>query len=264
MTIYLSAILAVLIAVHLVFILGAIFRRNDFADVFWGPGFTIAAAGALYAAILTQPGFQLGYLEATVLTCVAIWSLRLFLHVGLRTLKKSDEDIRYKNMRAEWGSAWLIKSYFIVFLFQGILMLVIASPLVHTVLLSPRPWTTIASLGFLLWIAGFTIEALSDQQLRNFKSQPANRGLILTTGLWSWSRHPNYFGEVTQWWGLYLMAFDASSPWLIASPLLITFLILKVTGVPLLEELMKSRPGYKEYCERTSLFFLLPPKGVKK
>jgi steroid 5-alpha reductase family enzyme len=137
---------------------------------------------------------------------------------------------------------------------------VIALPIIYSVEKAPREMSPLVFLGVFLWLVGFFFESISDAQLKKFKAEPGNKGQIMTQGLWSWSRHPNYFGEVLQWWALFLMAVDLSSLWLIISPVAINFLILKVSGVPMLEELMEGRPGFQDYKKRTPIFFPWFPK----
>jgi steroid 5-alpha reductase family enzyme len=233
-------------------------RKNDLADVIWGPGFLVAAFGGWYLGAADRaPDLRL--FVALLLVCV--WGGRLFLHIGLRSLKHREEDVRYQEMRRAWGANWVWRSYLQVFLLQGIVMLVIDAPLLWIISAPPQALDLIFYLGVVIWVVGFLFESISDEQLRQFKANPENRGLLMTSGLWGWSRHPNYFGEVLQWWGVFLLA--APLPYgliTIISPIAITFFILKVSGVPLLEKLMKDRPGAAEYRKNVPIFFPAPPK----
>ena len=140
-------------------------------------------------------------------------------------------------------------------------MFVIALPMFWIIRSPAQELDIFCSMGGLIWILGFFFESISDRQLREFKKNPENKGKLMTSGLWAWSRHPNYFGEVVQWWGVFLFAASLPMGWVtIISPVTITFFILKVSGVPLLEEQMKSRPGAAEYRRTTSVFFPRPPK----
>lgn len=252
MNAYVGASVAVLLVIQIVFVLALIKKRNDYADIFWGPGFVIAALGALF---LSGKDFNsLGLREFLILGCASIWALRLFWYVGLRNLMKGKEDIRYLNWRNEWGRTWVWRSYLQVFILQALILLIIALPLIYSVDMTPREMTALVYVGLLIWIIGFIFESVSDSQLKNFKADPSNKGKLMTSGLWSLSRHPNYFGEVTQWWGIFLMALQIEAWWLIVSPLMITYLILKVSGVPMLEKLMEGRPGFEEYKAKTSMF----------
>ena len=262
MNAYTGALAALLITIQVVALFALIKKRNDYADVFWGPGFVVAACGALIVLWISKENFSLGVREITILTCVSFWALRLFFHVGLRTIRKSQEDIRYLNWRKEWGATWIWRSYLQVFVLQGLILFVIATPILYAFEKSPREISGLDAfyLGLIIWLIGFLFESIGDAQLEKFKANPANKGQIMTQGLWSWSRHPNYFGEVAQWWGIFLMAVDSSGLWLIISPITITFFIMKVSGVPMLEKLMESRPGFQEYKNQTSAFFPWFPK----
>lgn len=260
MSIYSGGVIATLILVHIAFIFAIKTKRNDLADVIWGPGFVVAAVGAILGRWLQTGEAHLGPREYLVLIFLSVWAFRLFSHIGLRTLRKSHEDSRYKTMRDNWGSLWVLKTYLYVFILQGVLLFIVDLPILQTVSTAPRPIDAVVGLGILLWMIGFTIEAISDRQLQQFIADPKNKGRIMDRGLWSWSRHPNYFGEVTLWWGFFLMCVSRDTWWLILSPLMMTFLILKVSGVPLLEKLMENRPGFAEYKAKTSCFFPWPPR----
>jgi steroid 5-alpha reductase family enzyme len=237
-----------------------IFKRNDLADVLWGPAFFISSLSAVYFG--RTDGFaSLDARTSIILILLGIWSLRLFTHIGLRNLSHSQEDVRYANWRKEWGSTWLWRSYLQVFVLQPLILCLFISPVLHSIASPVAPMSFVAWIGAFVVIFGFIFESLADEQLRRFKSDKANSGRLMTTGLWSWSRHPNYFGEVVQWWGFWLMVIDLPYGWLTAiSPIGVTYLILKVSGVSMLENLMKNRPGYAEYAKSTSVFIPLPPR----
>ncbi|MFN8792250.1 MAG: DUF1295 domain-containing protein [Bdellovibrionales bacterium] len=257
-----GAALAVFVLMNVVGFAALRRRRNDWADVIWGPGFVVASLGGLWGLLQVQPDFSLGQRQKILLVVVTFWAFRLFWHIGMRTLQKTEEDVRYRRMRQDWGDSWRWKSYVYVFMLQGFLMLVISSPLLVSITRSQQgEQTGLLGLGLLLWGLGFAFESISDAQLKAFKSKPENKGRIMDQGLWSWSRHPNYFGDALQWWGFFCMALvEWQDFWTILSPITMTFLLLKVSGVPLLEELMKDRPGFAEYQRRTSIFFPWPPK----
>jgi steroid 5-alpha reductase family enzyme len=143
---------------------------------------------------------------------------------------------------------------------QGLLMVIISLPVTHVILFGQTSLSIIDLLGILVWMTGYAFEVIGDYQLLQYKKDPSSRGKIMKTGLWRYTRHPNYFGEVTLWWGMYVIAFSVSNGWMtIAGPLTITFLILKVSGIPLLEEKYKDNPEFQTYKRRTSAFFPLPP-----
>jgi steroid 5-alpha reductase family enzyme len=156
----------------------------------------------------------------------------------------------------------VVRSYFQVFLLQGALLLVIASSVIVVNVSENPPLGFLDALGLCVWCVGFLFEAVGDWQLARFKADPGNRGKVMDRGLWRYTRHPNYFGEATMWWGLYLIALSVPNGWLtIVSPATITFLLLRVSGVPMLEKgRMGDRPGYREYVERTNAFFPWFPK----
>jgi steroid 5-alpha reductase family enzyme len=173
------------------------------------------------------------------------------------------EDYRYAAMREHHGRAFVWVSLFTVFGLQGVLMWVVSAPL-QVAVISPNPSTLTIwdGIGLSLWIVGFLFETIGDQQLASFKADPAKRGKVMDTGLWAWTRHPNYFGEAVLWWGYFFIALSTPAGLLtVFSPILMTYLLLKISGVALLEKaLVDRRPGYREYVENTSAFFPWPPK----
>jgi steroid 5-alpha reductase family enzyme len=254
---YLTIFLAVLLYMTVWFFLALWRRRNDLADIAWGGGFI---AAALTAGLLQTQGTPRARL---VLLLVILWGLRLAVHIGLRNLGHG-EDERYRKWREEWGRHWLIRSYLQVFLLQGVLLYLISLPVLWTILAGPTVWTGLDAIGLAVWGLGFVFEAVGDYQLAQFKKNPANRGRIIQQGLWRYSRHPNYFGEVTLWWGIYLLALATPGGWMtIIGPLTITFLILKVSGIPLLEKKYVNNAAFQEYARKTSVFFPLPPRKDK-
>ncbi len=246
------------------FQVGAVFglwwRRNDIADVLWGPGFFLAGLGAVYGYSKEYGDFDFGPTEFLIFALVAVWALRLSIYIGFRYFNKGHEDVRYNNWRKQWGNTWLWRSYLQVFVLQPLILTIIALPIMKVVAHAQQPMTPLVIAGLALWVFGFLFEAISDYQLKVFAGNPNNKGRVMDRGLWRYTRHPNYFGEVTLWWGLFLMTVSLDTWWLVFSPLAITYLILKVSGVSMLEELMKDRPGYSEYKKRTSVFFPMPVK----
>ncbi len=229
-------------------------RRNDVADVAWGTVFLVATATALVVNGVRGPRPLL----AAVL--VAAWGLRLAAHIATRNRGKG-EDLRYRKWREEWGRFAAVRAYLQVFLLQGVLALVIATPVTWVGVQGGPALGSLDAVGTLVWLAGFAFEAAGDAQLRRFFRDPANRGLVMDRGLWRYSRHPNYFGEVLQWWGLYLIALAVPGGWATAvGPLTITGLILFVSGIPLLEKQFEGNPAFEAYKRRTSAFVPLPPR----
>jgi steroid 5-alpha reductase family enzyme len=254
---WLAAFLASAALFQLVAIPALILRKNDLADVLWGPAFPLAAFCAAYCRGLSE----LGPRQFLVLGLVAAWAARLFAHVGRRNLGHLDrEDVRYANWRKQWGATWLWRSWLQVFVLQAVILYVFLLSVLSTITSPHGRVGTLTVLGLALWVAGFVCEAVADEQLRRFKRAPAHRGKLISTGLWSWSRHPNYFGEILLWWGIWVIAMeDASAWWTVVAPLGVTYLLRKVSGVTMLEELMRSRPGYEEYERSVPRLIPIPP-----
>jgi steroid 5-alpha reductase family enzyme len=236
------------------FVLSIIIKRNDIADIAWGTGiFLVALVSYLNSS---------ASVVATILVVLAgLWGIRLTLRILLRNIKKS-EDYRYKAWRDSWGKWFYLRSFFQVYLLQGTLMVVVGYSFVHFTAygadLSVSFWTI---LGVLVWLIGYFFEVVGDYQLDKFIKNPENKGQIMNSGLWRYSRHPNYFGEVTMWWGIWLIVAPVSLSYLaLISPLTITFLILMVSGVPMLEKKFAGDPAFEQYKKETSVFFPLPPK----
>jgi len=237
------------------FIAAQIRGRNDIADVAWGLGFILVAAISLVAGDANSPRGLL------VSGLVLIWGLRLAFHIHARNRGKG-EDPRYRTWREEWGKWFVLRSFLQVFMLQGFLLLLVAVPIVfaNTAPAGPLGWLDL--LGLVIWLYGFGFEAVGDWQLLKFIRDPNNKGKLMTSGLWRYTRHPNYFGEVTLWWGIWLMTLALPGGWLtIVGPLTITFLILKVSGIPMLEKQYEDRADFQEYKRHTSAFFPLSPKG---
>jgi steroid 5-alpha reductase family enzyme len=233
------------------FLVSVIKKRNDVADIAWGLGFVTLAWSAFILS-----GFSVQALIVNSL--ITIWGIRLALHIYYRNRGKP-EDYRYQQWRKEW-KYFYVRSYFQVYMLQGILLYLIAIPVLfinfsHT---SEMPITMIA--GVIVWCIGFYFESEGDRQLKAFVHNPGNKGNIMDQGLWRYSRHPNYFGEVTQWWGIFVIALGIpSGMYTIVGPVTITVLILFVSGVPLLEKKYAGRPDFEAYKKRTSMFIPLPP-----
>ncbi len=229
-------------------------RRNDVADIAWGGGFVAAA----FTAFIVQGVNEVR--AVLVLVLVTVWGIRLMLHIGWRNRGKP-EDYRYKEWREEWGDAFLVRTFLQVFLLQGCLLLIISLPVTWSLTHKGPPLNILDAAGLCIWLVGFLFEAVGDFQLLQFKNNPLNKGKIITSGLWKYTRHPNYFGEVTLWWGIFIFCFSVPGIfWTIVGPLTITYLILKVSGTPMLEKRYADHPGYADYIKNTSSFFPLFPK----
>lgn len=229
-------------------------KRNDVADVAWGLGFVLLTWVSFF---LAEGSGNRGLLVALL---VSVWGIRLTWHIHSRNRGKT-EDYRYAAWRQEWGKWFYPRSFLQVYLLQGFLCFLIAAPIlaIHQDSATPLGW--IDFLGVAVWIFGFVFEAVADAQLARFLKRPENRGKLMRSGLWAYSRHPNYFGEVVLWWGVWILSLSVPGGWIaVIGPLVITFLILKVSGIPMLERKMAENPEFREYARRVSAFVPLPPK----
>lgn len=222
-------------------------------DSLWSIFFLLMTLVFVFAA--TEAGER----ATLILLLVAIWSVRLSLYITKRNWGHG-EDRRYQAIRAENDPGFWWKSLYLVFGLQAVLAWIIALPLLAAVLgTRPIGWLDHVALAF--WLVGFFFEVIGDRQLAHFKAQPENRGKVMERGLWRYTRHPNYFGEACLWWGYFLFALAAGGWWTIVSPVLMTFLLLRVSGVALLEKDMhERRPAYRDYMARTNAFFPGPPR----
>ena len=233
-------------------------RDASLVDRFWGLGFALVAA-----AVFPVAAGPIGR-RVLLLALAGVWGLRLAWHITRRNWGQG-EDVRYQKMRASWGARFWWVSLLTVFVLQGALMWLVALPLqVGQASPTPDRLTWVDAAGAIVSLVGFGFEAIGDAQLRAFKADPANRGRVMDRGLWRYTRHPNYFGDALLWWGIFLVASHTRQGWwTVLSPLIMTFLLTRISGVPMLErQLRKTRPGYDEYCRRTSAFFPLPPRRV--
>ena len=252
----LSSALAVLAYMTLLFIIALARRDNSLADLGWGLGFILVAA----LSFVREPGPTPR--RVLVLALVALWGLRLAGHIFLRGRKRG-EDFRYAKWRKDWGRWFVPRSYLQVFLLQGALLLVISTPVLIVQHSTRAGLTLLDAAGAAVWITGFVFESVGDAQLRRFKRDPANRGRIMTTGLWAYSRHPNYFGEATMWWGIFLIGLSVPGGWAgAAGPAVLTFLLLRVSGIPPLEKRYAGDPEFAAYACVTSRFLPRPPRRL--
>lgn len=228
-------------------------------DIAWGIGFIFVAMTSFFAF----SRFELRPL--LLIGLVSAWGIRLATHIYLRN-KKKKEDWRYNNWRKEWGKYFYLRTYLQVFLLQGFLLWVISFPIMVVSQSRVTGLTAMDFLGVVIWLVGFFFEAFGDAQLTEFLANPKNKGKIMQTGLWRYTRHPNYFGEVMQWWGVFLIALSVPYGWMtIISPLTITFLLLKVSGIPMLEKKWEKDKRFQAYKKRTSAFWpRIPKQGEKK
>ncbi len=236
------------------FFLSLVFKRNDIADIAWGLGFILIAWSlVLKKETVINPAFLI------IVILTTLWGLRLAAHIYSRN-KNKKEDYRYKEWRDQWGKWFYVRSYFQVFMLQGFFMFLISFS-VAAVSASYQKLSFLNYFGLIVWVVGFFFESVGDFQLAKFLKEPKNAGKIMRSGLWKYTRHPNYFGEVAQWWGIYFVAFGAPM-WVLAiiSPLTITYLILKVSGIPMLEKKYENNLEFQEYKKVTNAFFPWVPK----
>lgn len=245
----------IFVFVTAVWLLSLALKNAAIMDIFWGIGFILVT---WLAFVLAPQGFLPR--RQLISTLVTVWGLRLALHIGVRSWRQP-EDFRYARWREQYGARWWWLSWFRVFLLQGFLMWIISMPLTAAQTAGfPVIITPLEIAAVLVWMFGLLFESIGDLQLMTFKERRANQGKLLTKGLWKFTRHPNYFGEAVVWWGFYLIAVAAGFWWTIFSPLLMTFLLVRVSGVAMLERTLRTRPGYAEYMRRTSAFIPWLPK----
>jgi len=252
--ILLQAAIVIFVYFFAFFLVAQFIRNNSIVDMGWGAGFVVVA----FVTLLSQGAYAERNLLITLL--ITIWGGRLTYYIVRRNWGKP-EDFRYAKWRKEWGS-WLVPRAFLqVFMLQGLLMLIIGYPII-VVNSSPQPGLNfIDYLGLFIWITGFFFESVGDKQLAEFKKDPANKGHVIQSGLWKYTRHPNYFGEATMWWGIFLLTISVPLGWsAVISPLTITLMLLYVSGVPMLEKKYKDNPEFQEYARRTNKFFPWVPK----
>jgi len=245
---FLSAALIVFLYMTALYLLALRRKDNSIADVAWGSGFILVA----WFTFILYGSFTLRQLTACLL--VLIWGLRLSVRIYLRNRGKG-EDARYRKWREEWGKSFIIRSYLQIFLLQGGILLLNITPVLFINTYAAGNPGLMDLLGVFLWVMGFCFESLADWQLDRFIKNPDNRGKIMDQGLWRYSRHPNYFGEVTMWWGIYILALSVPWGWAsIIGPLTISYIILFVSGVPMTERFMEDNPAFADYKRRTSAF----------
>lgn len=255
-TLFFQASLIILILVTLLWIWSVFIKNVSIVDIFWGLGFVV---------VNTFYVFMSGELNArkiVILTLVCIWGFRLAIYLAIRNIGKG-EDFRYQEFRQNYGPKryWWF-SYFQTFLLQGILIMIISLPLLGINYNNSNGNLQILDyLGVIIWLIGFTFETVGDFQLSNFKRDSKNKGKILHTGLWKYTRHPNYFGDSAVWWAYGIFSIAAGSYWQAIGAVIMTLLILKISGVSLLEKTLKeTKPQYKEYIQKTSSFIPWFPK----
>ena len=248
---------SVVVLFGVTFVVGRRIGRYNVVDVAWGPGFVVVAAVA--AAV----GHGDLARRLLMLILVAVWGLRLAWHIHAKTAGKG-EDPRYQALlHGDVSAANVLRRVFVI---QGASLWFVSLPVQLSAATGPTPAALlpVLTLGVVMWLTGLVLEAVGDHQLRVFKNDPANRGVVIDRGLWAWTRHPNYFGDACVWWGLWLVTLNE---WLalstVLSPVLMTYFLVHATGARLTEKFMADRPGMAEYRARTSFFIPLPPTKGK-
>ena len=254
----LAVLLLVVVFMTGMFAVSRILKRTDVVDVAWGLAFFVAAVSSY---IMNPYGITIGLNVQTLVTAlVAIWAARLSYTIGRRLLIKP-EDHRYVTLRKQWKGNAGVNTYVRIFLVQALLATVISSAVIHTNLSLEAGIGIVAIIGAAVWLLGFVFESVGDWQLKRHLADSANRGKLMTRGLWKYTRHPNYFGEATMWWGIFIIGLSTPYGWLgIVTPVIITYLLLFVSGVPMTEKSFKGKLGWNEYKRRTSMFVPLPPR----
>ncbi len=245
---------AILVMVTALWAVSVAVKDTSIVDIFWGSGFVVVA----WVTFVVADGSE-GY-RWLLVALTTLWGLRLTAHLANRNLGHG-EDFRYAKMRERHGSRWPLRSLWSVYWVQGALMWVVSLPVQAGQQLGEGSPDWLAWVGVAVWGVGLFFETVGDLQLSRFIADPANRGKVMDQGLWRYTRHPNYFGDFSVWWGIWLVALSAGAWWTVVGPLVMSLLLIKVSGAGLLEKsLSKKREGYDEYVARTSGFFPLPPR----
>lgn len=242
----------------LLWIISVVVKNVSIVDLYWGFGFVLSANVYFFCTD------GMGWRKLLLLLLTTIWGLRLSIYLAWRNIGKG-EDFRYKEFRRNYGKSYWWISFFQTFLLQGILMWLISVPLLGAQYSNADSTFTLFDLaGICIWTIGFAFEAGGDYQLAKFKSNPVNKGKVLDTGFWHYTRHPNYFGDAAVWWGYALLSMASGSFVPVIGSILMTALIIKVSGVALLEKSLKQdKPEYNLYVRRTSSFLPWFPKTNK-
>ena len=251
---YLYAAMIVTIYFSIFFIIGQVLRNNSIVDIGWGLGFVVLAL-----LLTIRDEFQ-NPKGLVVLALIILWGGRLTIYLYNRN-KGKPEDYRYINLRKRWGMKWArLKAFLNVYALQGVMLYLISLPIIHIFNQESTELQILDYAGILIWIIGYFFEVVGDHQLKVFKRQPENKGRIIQSGLWKYTRHPNYFGEATMWWGIFLITLSSNGLFTLISPIVITLLLLFVSGVPLLEKRYKGNDDFEAYKQVTPKFFPWFPK----
>ena len=253
----LGVALSVLVVMIATWVVSLVLRNASIVDITWGLGFVTAAW------VARQIGDGNHDRSALLTAMVTLWGVRLALYLFIRN-RGEGEDFRYQSMRRKQGDSFPIRSLVSVFGFQGLLIFVVSLPLQLAATPDNPGIGVLAVVGTALWGVGFFFETVGDAQLARFKADDANAGKIMDRGLWRYTRHPNYFGDICIWWGIFLVTAETADAWFgIIGPVVMTYMLVRVSGVAMLERaLMKRREGYAEYAARTSVLIPRRPSNV--
>lgn len=258
-TISRTALVALSVAIYItiIFFISQIVKRLDIVDIAWGGGFIVAAISSFLLG-----SQEIGWnIQTLVSLLVIIWGMRLGYYI-LRRVVSHPEDARYVALRNEWKGSIAFNAYFRIFFTQGLLATIISIAVIHINLSMPTAFSWITYVGLIVWMVGFFFESIGDAQLKAHLADSHNKAVLMTSGLWRYTRHPNYFGEATQWWGVFIIALGTMFGWVgIITPVLITYLLLAVSGVPLTEARFEGRSGWAAYKKRTNKFIPFFPKA---
>lgn len=245
---FLEISIVIFIFMSIIFLLALLRKDNSIVDIFWGFGFILVAGYSF------MTGGSRDLPKIIMNLCVTIWGLRLGIYIMVRAIQRGGEDFRYKAWRDTWKH-FVVRSFFQIFMLQGLFMLIISLPVYYVNYSGPVGFGPLSLLGIALFSCGLIFETIGDYQMTVFKRNPGNKGKLMTTGLWSITRHPNYFGEALIWWGISMFALNYPNGWMtLAGPLVLTLLLRFVSGVPMLEAKYKGRPDWEEYKKKTAAF----------
>lgn len=254
MNVFVVNLVVVAVLMTSVWLVSVVIRDASIVDIVWGSGFVIVAWSSWLSSDADGPA------ALAVRVCITVWGLRLAGYLAWRNLGKG-EDFRYQAMRRKYGARFPLVSFVTVFLLQGVLMWIVSLPVQVVHRLDPQS-SPLLIVGVGVWLVGLIFEVVGDLQLARFKADPASAGRVMDSGLWRYTRHPNYFGDFLVWWGVAIMSLSSAASLVgVIGSVVMSVLLMRVSGVPMLEHSMsKRRPGYVEYQRRTSAFFPRPPK----
>lgn len=254
----LAGLAAVLILFAILWAVSLRLENASIADVAWGPGILVIGLTYYFSGPFID-GAAGSPRALLTLALVATWAIRLAVHIGLRQ-REHGEDARYMKWRDEYEESWWWISYFKVFLLQPVIAWVVSLPIYFAIVsLAPTSLTIVDYLGIVLFVGGLAFESIGDEQLRRFRADRKNKGKVLDTGLWKYTRHPNYFGECVLWWGLGIIGLATGGVPGLLGPAVLTYLLLYISGVTLLESTLKEKPGYAQYVAKTPAFLPIAP-----